>query len=169
MAALPLQDYICTSQTPISQMSPCDELSHALKLFLVQTFHHNCTTIYRPRRHSDTPCDRTCRSHNIARPFRHHPAPIASRSCAVLASMSHPDEASCSTGPCTPQLRSKAFQLEACALFKSRIEKWVLYNRQQEHCQDMARLHCWNRPVALRLSQYLRHGRVVQKTLLVIY
>ena len=83
--------------------------------------------------------------------------------------MSHPDEASCSTGPCTPQLRSKALQLEACALFKSRIEKQVLYNRQQEHFKDMPSLRCWNRPVALRLSQYLRHGRVVQKTLLVIY
>ena len=82
--------------------------------------------------------------------------------------MSHPDEASCSTGPCTPQLRSKAFHLEICALFKSKTEKQVHCNRQQKHVQDMASLCCCNRLVALGQWRVLRHGRLVQQSLSLI-
>ena len=163
MVAVPLQAYVGQIQTPIRRMSPYDELCHALMLFLVQAFRHNCTATSRPCRHFHIPYNRTFRAQT--KRGQRHRAPIALRSYAVLAPMSHPDEASCSTGPCTPQHCCGAFHIKACALFKSRIEGSALCNRQQESFQDMASRYCCYQLVALEQSQYLSPRQIVPEPL----
>ena len=49
VAVLTLQAHVGTNHIPDRRASPSDKLSHALMLFLVQTFHHNSITTCRPR------------------------------------------------------------------------------------------------------------------------